>query len=135
MRKCFLLFAAAVLTASAAAATDNGFGGAFLGYNWVRFNRNSSASGTSGLSSFDLNGGNTQVAYTLSPGIGLVLDVGAVHAGSLFGLANSVTASRPNVDHLVTNFVLGPRTHSTGTSVRCRLPKRCSVALVQHAST
>jgi hypothetical protein len=39
----------------------------------------------------------------------LVLDVGAVHAGSLFGIANTVTGNQPGVDHTLVNFVLGPR--------------------------
>jgi opacity protein-like surface antigen len=103
LKKSILLFSAAMLFASVAAASDNGFGGAFVGYNWVRFSPNSSVAGTTGLSSFNLNGGDVQLAYTLH-GIGLVLDVGAVHAGSVFSIANG-----PNVDHTLTNFVLGPR--------------------------
>lgn len=105
MKKCYLLLCAAALTASVAAATDNGFGGAFLGYNWVRFNPSSNIPGVS-VPSFDLNGGNAQLAYTLRPGIGLVLDVGVVHAGSLF--ANGVS-NQNGVDHTLTDFVLGPR--------------------------
>ena len=108
MKKIVLIVGAALLTASVAAASDTGFGGAFLGYNWVRFNPNSNIPGVT-LSSFDMNGGDVQLAYTLKPGVGLVLDVGAVHAGSLFGIANSVTTNGRGVDHTLANFVLGPR--------------------------
>ena len=108
MKKIVLIVGAALLTASVAAASDTGFGGAFLGYNWVRFNPNSNIPGVT-LSSFDMNGGDVQLAYTLKPGVGLVLDVGAVHAGSLFGIANSVTSNGRGVDHTLANFVLGPR--------------------------
>ena len=108
MKKCYLLVCAVALTASIAAAGDTGLGQAFIGYNWVRFNPDTTnLAGTAGLPSFSLNGGDVQLAYTLKPGIGLVLDVGAVHAGSLFSTVNGVTGS--GVDHTLTNFVLGPR--------------------------
>ena len=106
MKKCFLLFCAALLTVSVAAATDNPTAEAFLGYNWVRFNPNTP---NLSLPSFNLNGGSAQLVYNFKQGIGLVLDVGAVHAGSLFGIANDVTLNRPGVDHTLVNFVLGPR--------------------------
>jgi opacity protein-like surface antigen len=109
LKKCFLLFNAAVLTVSVAAATDFPTAEAFLGYNWVRFSPNTSnLPGFSGLPSFNLNGGNAQLAYNFRPSIGLVLDVGAVHAGSVFGIANNVSTN-PGVDHTLINFVLGPR--------------------------
>jgi len=110
LKKCFLLFSAALLTASVAAATDSPTAEAFLGYNWVRFNPDRpNLPGFSGLPSFNLNGGDAQLVYNFKPGIGLVLDVGAVHAGSLFGIKNDVTLNRPGVDHTLVNFVLGPR--------------------------
>ena len=110
MKKCFLLFSAALLTASVAAATDSPTAEAFLGYNWVRFNPDTpNLPGFNGLPSFDLHGGNAQLAYNLRPGIGLVLDVGAVHAGSVFGIANAITGNQHGVDHTLVDFVLGPR--------------------------
>jgi len=110
LKKSVLLFSAALLTASVAAATDSPSAEAFLGYNWVRFNPSTSnLPGFTGLPSFNLNGGNAQLAYNFKPEIGLVLDVGAVHAGSLFGIVNGSTSNRPGVDHTLTNFVLGPR--------------------------
>ena len=106
MKKSVLLFGAALLTASVAAATDNPAAEAFLGYNWVRFNPNTP---NLSLPSFNLNGGNAQLVYNFRPGMGLVFDVGAVHAGSVFGIANDITPHRPGVDHTLTNFVVGPR--------------------------
>ena len=110
LKKCFLLFSAALLTTSVAAATDSPTAEAFLGYNWVRFSPNTTnIPGFNGLPSFSLNGGNAQLAFNFNRSIGLVLDVGAVHAGSVFGIANNVTTNRPGVDHTLVNFVLGPR--------------------------
>jgi len=110
MKKCFLLFSAALLTVSVAAATDNSGGQAFLGYNWVRFNPSTpNIPNYPGLPSFSLNGGDGQLAFSVRQGIGLVLDVGAVHAGSLFTVANNITTNRPGVDHTLVHFVLGPR--------------------------
>ena len=110
MKKCFLLFSAALLTASVAAATDSPTAEAFLGYNWVRFNPSTAnIPGFNGLPSFNLNGGNAQLAFNFHRSIGLVFDVGAVHAGSLFGIANNVSTNHPGVDHTLANFLLGPR--------------------------
>jgi hypothetical protein len=105
-----LLFIATVLTASVAAATDNPTAEAFLGYNWVRFNPSTpNLPNVTSLPSFDLNGGNAQLAFNFKQGFGLVFDVGVVHAGSVFGLANNITSNNPGVDHTLTDFVLGPR--------------------------
>jgi opacity protein-like surface antigen len=105
LKKCFLLFIVALLTVSVAAATDFPAAEAFLGYSWVRFNPDTAVTG---LPSFNMNGGNGQLVYNFKPSIGVVLDVGAVTAGSVFGIAN-ITGNHPSVDHTVTNFVLGPR--------------------------
>ena len=110
MKKCLLLFSAALLTASVACATDSPTAEAFLGYNWVRFNPDTpNLPGFNGLPSFDLHGGNAQLAYNFTRSIGLVLDVGAAHAGSLFNIANTVSTNHPGFDHTLTDFVLGPR--------------------------
>ena len=112
MKKYLLLLSTALLTASVAAATDSPTAEAFLGYNWVRFNPDvrilPGVTGFNGLDSFNLHGGNGQLVYNFRSNIGLVLDVGAVHAGGLFGIANSGTLN-PGVDHTLVNFVLGPR--------------------------
>jgi hypothetical protein len=110
LKRSILLFSAAVLTVSVAAATDSPQAEGFLGYSLVRFFPNTpNLTGVNGFGDFNLNGGNAQLAYNFRPGIGLVLDIGAVHAGSVFGIANNVTGNNPGVDHLLTNFVLGPR--------------------------
>jgi opacity protein-like surface antigen len=109
LKKCFLIFSAALLTASVAAATESPTWEGFLGYNWVRFSpSNPNIAGFTGLPTFDMHGGDAQIAYNFTRNIGLVLDVGAVHAGSVFGIANDITGNR-GVDHTLVNFVLGPR--------------------------
>ena len=104
MKKRNLLIATALLTASVAAATDSPAWEGFLGYNYVRFNTD-----TSFLPSFDAHGGDGQLVYNFRPWIGAVLDVGAVHAGSVFNIGSNLVPNRQGVDHTVTNFVLGPR--------------------------
>jgi hypothetical protein len=110
MKKYRLVLSAALLAASVATATDFPKAEAFLGYNWVRFSPDTpNLPNFSGLPSFNLNGGNAQLVYNIHPSIGLVLDIGAVHAGSVFGIANSVIPNNTGVDHTLVNFVLGPR--------------------------
>jgi hypothetical protein len=105
-----LLIGAALLTASVAAATDFPTAEAFLGYNWVRFSPDTpNLPNFNGLPSFNLNGGNGQIAYNFKPSIGAVLDIGAVHAGGVFGIGNNIGVNQPGVDHTLVNFVLGPR--------------------------
>jgi opacity protein-like surface antigen len=112
MKKCFLLLSAALLTASVAAATDNPAAEAFLGYNWVRFNPDvpglASSLGLTELPSFNLNGGNGQFVYNFTDWVGLVADIGAVHAGSVFGDLTGFPRN-PGIDHTITSFTLGPR--------------------------
>ncbi len=84
-----------LLSAWAATATDFSQSEVFLGYNFVRFNPNSSF-----IPSFDGNGGGGQFVYNFSRWFGAVLDAGAVNNQSLF---NST------FDTTVVNFVAGPR--------------------------
>jgi hypothetical protein len=102
LKKCFLIFSAALLTASVVAATDMPKAEAFLGYNLVHFSPDT-------LPSFNLHGGDGQFAYNFKPWVSAVLDIGAVHAGSVFGIRDNVTSVRSGVDHTLVNFVLGPR--------------------------
>lgn len=95
MKKCYLLFVAALLTASVAVATDMPTNEAYLGYNFVHFSPNASV-----LSSFDANGGVAQFAHSFSPWIAAVVDVGGVTQG---GLLNT------NVDSRLFSFTAGPR--------------------------
>jgi len=105
-----LPLAAALLTASVAAATDIPKAEAFLGYNWVRFDPSTPNLPSSiDLPTFDLQGGNAQLQYNFTRWIGAVLDIGAVHASSVFGILNSVTPNRPGIDHTLVDFMLGPR--------------------------
>ena len=110
MKKIVWFFGISLITDSVAAAKDFPSAEAFLGYNFVRFDASSSKiAGFNGLPSFDLHGGNAQLVYNFRPDIGLVFDVGAVHAGSLFSIVNGSTPNQSGVDHMLTNFVLGPR--------------------------
>ena len=108
MKKWCLVLIAALLTVSVAAATDFPTAEAFLGYNWVRFSPDTNIPNFS-LPSFNLNGGNAQLVYNFKPSIGLVFDVGAVHAGGVFSIGNNLGVNQPGVDHTLVNFVLGPR--------------------------
>jgi len=108
VKKCYLFFSAVLLTASVATAADSPKMEAFLGYNWVRFSPESpNLPNFSGLPTFDLNGGNGQLVYNFTPEFGAVLDIGAVHAGSVFGIGNNIT--NHGVDHTLVDFVIGPR--------------------------
>ena len=109
MKNFYLLFSVALLTASVAAATDFPTAEAFLGYNWVRFSPDTPNLPNFSLPSFNLHGGNAQLVYNFKSSIGLVLDVGAVHAGGVFSIGNNVGVNQPGVDHTLVNFVLGPR--------------------------
>ena len=109
MKKRYLILSSVLLSASVAAATDFPTAEAFLGYNWVRFSPDTPNTPNFSLPSFNLNGGNAQLAYNFRPSVGLVLDVGAVHAGGVFGIGNNLGVNQSGVDHTLVNFVLGPR--------------------------
>jgi hypothetical protein len=95
MRKIIAVIAAVPLFALVAAATEWPRAEAFLGYNFVRFNPESSF-----IPNFNANGGGGQFVYNVNKWIGGVVDVGAVTKGTLNGF---------NVDTTVLNFVAGPR--------------------------
>ena len=102
LKKCYLLFGAALLTASVATATDRAAWEGFLGYNLVTFNPSGG-----NLSSFTASGGNGQLVFNFTRWVGVVLDVGAVHNGTPISALNNIP--NPNVDHTMVNFVAGPR--------------------------
>jgi len=106
LKKIGSLFGVAVLSASVAMATDVPTGEAFLGYNLVRFDP-STPQGLADVPAFHANGGGGQLVYNFTPWIGGVLDVGAVGQDSLLGTLTN--GNRPEVDHTLVNFVLGPR--------------------------
>jgi Outer membrane protein beta-barrel domain len=95
MRKIFVVTGLALLTTMVASATDEGRFQTFLGYNFVRFNPNSND-----IPSFDANGGGGQFAVNFNNWIGVVVDAGAVHTGTLNGFSFDTT---------VVNLVAGPR--------------------------
>jgi Outer membrane protein beta-barrel domain len=95
MRKSFIVMGAALLSVSLAAAEDVPKMEGFVGYNFVRFNPNSSF-----IPSLNANGGGGQVVYNVNKWIGAVFDLGAVTKGTIGGF---------NVDATVINFVAGPR--------------------------
>jgi hypothetical protein len=109
MKKWYLVLTGALLTVSVAAATDFPTAEAFLGYNWVRFSPDTPNIQNFSLPSFNLNGGNAQLVYNFRPSVGLVFDVGAVHAGGVFSIGNNLGVNQPGVDHTLVNFVIGPR--------------------------
>lgn len=95
MRNMILMIAAVLASTLVAAAEDVPQMETFLGYNYVRFNPNSTL-----LPSFNANGGGGQFVYNFNQWIGGVGDIGAVTAGSV---------GRFNVDSTAVNFVAGPR--------------------------
>src|SRR5262245_59935268 len=100
MRKIFAVIGIALVTTMVASATDEGRFETFLGYNFVRFNPNSSY-----IPSFNANGGGGQFAVNFNNWISGVFDAGAVNTGTLnTGILNGFS-----FDTTVVNFVAGPR--------------------------
>jgi hypothetical protein len=95
MRKIIVTFAAVLTFALVATATDWPASEAFVGYNFVRFNPNSSY-----MPSFNANGGSGQFVYNFTKGLGVAVDLGAVTKGTL---------NHYSVDTTVLDFVAGPR--------------------------
>jgi len=108
-----LLFGAALLSASVAMASDVPAAEVFLGYNFVHFDPSTPA-GFTDVPSFNSHGGHGEFAYNFTSWIGGVMDIGAVRDDALFGTFTN--GNRPEVDHSLVNFVLGPRVkfHSHG---------------------
>lgn len=102
MKKAFVVLAAILTFALVAAATDVPREEIFLGYNFVRFNPDSSF-----LPSLNANGGSGQFVYNFNKWIGAAVDMGAVTKG---------TINQSNVDMTVADLVAGPRVtfHSHG---------------------
>src|SRR5262245_1789348 len=95
MKKCVTIIGAGVLAVwTAAAQQEVPRFGAFLGYEYVRFNSATNAP------SFNANGGGGQFIVNFNDWIGGVVDVGAVHNGNV---------ARFGLDSTFTNFLAGPR--------------------------
>jgi hypothetical protein len=94
MKKTFTVIGGILLSALVAAADDMPKMEAFLGYTYVR------ANSATDVPAFNANGGGGQVAYNVNKWLSAVLDVGAVHNGSI---GDNI------IDNTTTNFLLGPR--------------------------
>jgi outer membrane protein OmpA-like peptidoglycan-associated protein len=94
MKKCVTIPLAAVLAVWTASAQEGQKVGAYVGYDYVRFNS------ATGAPAFSANGGNGQFLYKFNNTIGAVADLGAVHNNNLNGI---------HADTTIANFLLGPR--------------------------
>jgi outer membrane immunogenic protein len=92
--KCVAVLAAFLSFALTAAATDMPGFEAYFGYDWVKFNPD-----TTNIPSFTANGGSGQFVYNFDKGIGLTFDAGAVTKDTFRGVFNNRQA----------HFLIGPR--------------------------
>ena len=95
MRKVELLLGSLLLLSLTAAAQDNPKAEASFGYSYVRANPN-----TSGVPSFNLQGGSASLAYNPSDRFGIVGDFGGYHVGSISGTT---------VNSNLYTYLFGPR--------------------------
>ena len=94
MKTCVATAAAVVLLGWTAAAQDEPKVGAYLGYDYVRFNSATNAP------SFSADGGNGQFIYKFNHRLSAVADLGAVNNQNLDGI---------HADTTIANFLFGPR--------------------------
>jgi hypothetical protein len=94
MKKCVAIAVTAVLGAWTASAQDAPKVGAYLGYDYVRFNS------ATNVPAFSANGGNGQFIYRFNHWFGAVADLGAVTNNNLNGI---------HADSTFANFLFGPR--------------------------
>jgi outer membrane protein OmpA-like peptidoglycan-associated protein len=94
MKKCVLTIGAALLAVWSAAAQEVPKVGAYLGYEYVRFNS------ATNVPAFSANGGGGQFVYNFNGWLGGVADVGAVHSRNIGGVG---------LDTTIANFLFGPR--------------------------
>src|SRR4029077_8897863 len=94
MKKCVTIPLAAVLAGWTASAQEGQKVGAYVGYDYVRFNSATRAA------AFNANGGNGQFIFNFNKMLGAVADLGAVHNNNLNGI---------HADTSIANFLLGPR--------------------------
>lgn len=103
MKKSVVMAAATILAAWTASAQGDPKVGAFLGYDYVRFN---SAAGADG---FSANGGTAQFILRFNHWLSGVVDAGAVNNGNRNGLS---------LDTTFANFLAGPRINLAGRHSR-----------------
>src|SRR5689334_11579799 len=84
-----------------AAAQEGPRAGAYLGYEYVRFNS------ATNVPAFSANGAGGQFIYNFNRWLGGVADLGAVHNGNLEGY---------HLDNTFMNFLFGPRVSLTKRS-------------------
>ena len=94
MRKCSVFVGAVVFSTWIASAQDVPKFGAYIGYDYVRFNS------AGYLPAFSANGAGTQLIVNFGPHFSALADLGAVHNGNIGGV---------HTDTTVTNFLFGPR--------------------------
>ena len=94
MKTCVATAAAVVLLGWTAAAQDEPKVGAYLGYDYVRFNS------ATNVPAFSANGGSGQFIYKFNHRLGAVADLGAVNNQNLAGI---------HADTTIANFLFGPR--------------------------
>jgi outer membrane protein OmpA-like peptidoglycan-associated protein len=94
MKTCVATGAAIVLLGWTAAAQDEPKVGAYLGYDYVRFNS------ATNVPAFSANGGSGQFIYKFNHWLGAVADLGAVNNQNLAGI---------HADTTIANFLFGPR--------------------------
>ncbi len=78
----------------ATAAEDSTQMETFLGYTYTRM------TSVHNISPFSMNGGSGQFAYNFNDWLGAVVDLGAIHNGTIHDL---------NLDSTLANFLVGPR--------------------------
>ena len=98
MKTCVATAAAVVLLGWTAAAQDEPKVGAYLGYDYVRFNS------ATNVPAFSANGGSGQFIYKFNHWLGAVADLGAVNNQNLAGI---------HADTTIANFLFGPRITSS----------------------
>jgi Outer membrane protein beta-barrel domain len=94
MKTCVATAAAVFLLGFTAAASDEPKVGAYLGYDYVRFNS------ATNVPAFSANGGNGEFIFKFNRWLGAVADLGAVHNDNIEGV---------HADTTIANFLFGPR--------------------------
>jgi len=101
MKKLSIVISALLLIIGCAAAQEGPRAGAYLGYDYVRFNS------ATNVPAFSANGGGGQFIYNFNHWLGAVADVGAVNNGNMQG---------HRLDSTFANFLFGPRVSLTKRS-------------------
>jgi outer membrane protein OmpA-like peptidoglycan-associated protein len=101
MQRLTMTIGTCLLISGIAAGQEGPRAGAYLGYDYVRFNS------ATNVPAFSANGGSGQFIYNFNRWLGGVADLGAVHNGNLQG---------HRLDSTFANFLFGPRVSLTKRS-------------------